>query len=123
MGFNLLWNEEDIDNASEDFSHQTARDLEKALEDKQRQIKWSKNMAQLSNRFHKIFNLDGITVAEIRFASMSAEYRALCIVITDEEVAVYHSLVPKKGSAQKRQLQLIEENSDRIEKAIRKNTL
>lgn len=121
MGFSLFWNDEDIQNASDDFSYQIARELESALEDKERQIKWSKNMSQLSTRFHKVFNLDGLTIAEVRFSSMSAEYRALCIVIPDEEVVAYHSLVPKKGSAQKRQLKLLEENADRIEESIRKS--
>ncbi|MFB6209681.1 MAG: type II toxin-antitoxin system RelE/ParE family toxin [Candidatus Nanohaloarchaea archaeon] len=123
MGFNLLWNDKDIENASEDFSYHVARELKNALKDKERQIKWSKNMTQLRKRFHDMFNLDCLTVAEIRFSSMSAEYRALCIVITDQQVVVFHSLVPKKGSAQKRQLKLIEENSERIEKSIRKNIL
>ena len=61
MGFSLFWNDEDIQNASDDFSYQIARELESALEDKERQIKWSKNMSQLSTRFHKVFNLDGLT--------------------------------------------------------------
>jgi len=68
-----------------------------------------------------MFNLNELTVVEVRFASMSAEYRALCIVVPVEGVVVYHSLVPKKGSAQKRQLKLLEENADRIEKSIRKS--
>lgn len=121
MGFNLLWNDKDIENASEDFSYHVARELENALENKERQIKWNKNMAQLRRRFQDMFNLDELTVAEIRFSSMSAEYRALCIVIPDEEVVVYHSLVPKKGSAQQRQLKLMEENAERIEESIRQN--
>ena len=123
MGFNLLWNDSDIDNASEDFSYQVARELENALKDKERQIKWRNNMAQLRKRFQDMFNLDGLTVAEIRFSSMSAEYRALCIVIPDEQVVVFHSLVPKSGSAQERQLNLIENNAESIEKSIRKNIL
>ena len=123
MGFNLLWNNKDIENASEDFSHQVARELENSLEDKERQIKWSKNMVQLRKRFQNMFNLDSLTIAEIRFSSMSAEYRALCVVIPNEQIVVFHSLVPKSGSAQKRQLNLIEKNADSIEKSIRKNIL
>lgn len=121
MGFGLLWDGEDIGNASDDFSYQVARDLESALEDKERQVKWKSNMAELRKRFQDMFNLHGLTVAEIRFSSLSAEYRALCIVIPDEELIVYHSLVPKKGSAQEKQLELIRENADRIENSIRQN--
>lgn len=121
MSFSLLWNDGDIENASEDFSYHVAQSLESALESKERQIKWSKSMNQLRKRFQSMFNLDGLTVAEVRFSSMSAEYRALCIVIPDEQVIVYHSLVPKKGSAQDRQLKLIEDNAERIENSIRKN--
>jgi phage-related protein len=121
MSFSLLWNDADIENASEDFSFHVAQNLESALESKERQIKWCKSMAQLRKRFQSMFNLDGLTVAEVRFSSMSAEYRALCIVISDEEVVVYHSLVPKKGSAQERQLKLIEDNAERIENSIRRN--
>lgn len=123
MGFGLLWNDNDIENASNDFSYQVARDLENVLEDKERQIKWSNSMVQLRKRFHDMFNLNSLTVAEIRFSSMSAEYRALCIVIPDEQVVVYHSLVPKKGSTQERQLKLIRRNASSIEKSIRTNIL
>ncbi len=121
MSFSLLWNDVDVENASEDFSYHVAQNLESALEDKERQIKWCKSMSDLRKRFQDLFNLNGLTVAEVRFSSMSAEYRALCMVVPDEEVVVYHSLVPKKGSAQKRQLKLIEENAERIENSIRKS--
>lgn len=121
MGFSLLWSDGDIENASEDFSYQVAQNLESALVNKDRQITWCKSMAQLHKRFQSMFNLDGLTVAELRFSSMSAEYRDLCIVIPDEQVAVYHPLVPKKGSVQDRQLKLIEDNAERIENSIRKN--
>lgn len=123
MGFNLLWNEEDIEDISDGFSYQVARNLEKALESKEDEIKWSKNMAQLSRRFQDMFNLNDLTVAEIRFSSMSAEYRALCIVIPEEEVVVFYDVVPKKGSYQERRLQLMRENAEEIEEAIRKNIL
>lgn len=123
MSFSLLWNDEDVENASKDFSFQVARDMEAALEDKSRQIKWCKNMSQISKRFHKVFNLDSLTVAEIRFSSMSGEYRAICVVVPEEEVVVYHSLVSKKGSEQEKQLKLLEENADVIEESIRKNIL
>ena len=121
MGFNLLWSEEDIEDASEDFSYHVARELENALEDKERQVKWSSNMAQLRKRFQDMFSLDGLTVAEVRFSSMSAEYRALCVVVPDVEVVVYYDLVPKKGSYQERRLEIMRENSDIIEESIRKN--
>lgn len=123
MGFSLLWSDEDIEDASDDFSYQTARDLEKALESKEGEVKWSKNMAQLSRRFQDMFNLNDLTVAEIRFSSMSAEYRALCVVIPDEHAVVYYDLVPKKGSYQERRLAIMRENSENIEEAIRKNIL
>jgi len=84
MGFNLLWTEERIEEASDNFSHRLADNLERALEDKARQIKWSKSMADLRNRFQDIISLNGLTVAEIRFSCMSAEYRALCVVFPEE---------------------------------------
>lgn len=122
MGFNLLWTEEDIESVSENFSYRIARDLESALEDKDRQVKWIKNMSDLRSRFQKLFSLDGLAVAELRFSSMSAEYRALCVVLPDENLVVYYDLVPKKGSYQRRALKLMRENADEIEEAIRKST-
>lgn len=121
MGFNLLWTQEHIEAVSKDFSDQIGRDLEKALKDKQRQLKCVSNMANLSSRFQDIISLDNLTVAEIRFSSMSAEYRALCIVIPDQKLVVYYDLVPKKGSYQERRLKLIRENANAIEESIRKS--
>lgn len=121
MGFNLLWTDEDVESVSENFSYRIARDLENALEDKDRQVTWIKNMSDLRNRFQKMFNLEDLTVAEIRFSSMSAEYRALCVVLSDEDLIVYYDLVPKKGSYQQRALSQMRENSSEIEEAIRKN--
>lgn len=123
MGFDLIWSKEDIEDISDGFSCQVARDLDKALESKEDEIKWIENMARLSGRFQDMFNLNGLTVAEIRFSSMSAEYRALCIVIPGEEVVVFYDVVPKKGSYQERRLQIMRENAEEIEEAIRKNIL
>jgi len=112
MGFNLIWSQEQIDKAAEDFSNQLAVNLENSLEDKQRQIKWCRSMSDLSTRVHKMFNLDGLTVAEIRFSSMSAEYRALSVVLPAEKVLFCYSTVPKGGSQQQIKLKLMRENSD-----------
>ena len=89
-------------------------DLEKALEDKGRQIKWRNSMAELRKRFQDIISLDGLTVAEMRFSSMSAEYRALCVVLPEEKVIFYYSTVPKKGSYQERELEIMRENAEEI---------
>lgn len=114
MGFSLLWNDGQIEEASEDFSYRLANNLESALEDKERQIKWCKSMADLRNRFQDIISLNGLTVAEIRFSSMSAEYRALCVVLPEEQVLFYYSTVPKKGSYQERELEIMRENAEAI---------
>lgn len=121
MGFSLLWVEEDIESVSDDISFQVARNLEDALESKESEVKWCKNMSQLSKRFQSVFNLEGLTVVEVRFSAMSAEYRALCVVIPDEEVVVYYDTVPKKGSFQERRLKVMRENSGEIKEAIRKS--
>jgi hypothetical protein len=101
MGYSLIWKDKQIDDATEDFSYRLANDLENALEDKQRQIKWKKNMAELSQRFHDVLSLNELTVAEIRFSSMSAEYRALCIVLPEKQIVVYYTTVPKKEATKK----------------------
>lgn len=121
MGFNLLWKDKDIETASDDFSYHVARELENSLEEKENQIKWCQNMADLSKRFQSMFNLEELTVAEIRFSAMSSEFRALCIVISEEETVVYYDIVPKKGSYQKRRLKIMRENSTEIKKAIQSN--
>lgn len=120
MGYNLIWTEENIQDVSETYSYQVARDLEKACESKEDEIKWIRNMAGLSRRFQDIISLNDLTVAELRFSSMSAEYRALLVVIPDENVLVYYDTVPKKGSYQEKTLELMRNNSERISKAIRK---
>ncbi len=114
MGFDLVWTDEQIDNASDDFSNHVSDRLEKSLKDKERQIRWSQNMAGLRRRFQDIISLDRLTIAEIRFSAMSAEYRALCIVLPEEEAVFYYTTVPKKGSYQKRQLEILRENSEEI---------
>ena len=120
MGFVLIWDSSQIEDAADDFSYGVARSLENALEDKERQIKWCNSMADLSRRFQDVISLSGITVAEIRFSAMSSEYRALCVVIPEEKSVFYWSLVPKKGSFQQRQLNLMEENSEEINQIVRK---
>lgn len=120
MGFVLIWNNSQIEDAADDFSYNVAESLENALEDKERQIKWSNSMADLRKRFQDIISLNGITVAEVRFSSMSLEYRALCVVVPEEETVFYWSTVPKKGSYQQRQLNLMEENSEEISQIVRR---
>lgn len=120
MGYNLIWTEENIQDVSEAYSYQVARDLEKACESKEDEIKWVRNMAGLSRRFQDMISLDDLTVAELRFSSMSAEYRALLMVIPEEKVLVYYDTVPKKGSYQEKTLELMRNNSERISEAIRK---
>ena len=115
MGFSLIWTEEQVDKVSENFSYRVSDSLASTLEDKERQVKWCRSMSDLSARVHRMFNLDSLTVAELRFSAMSAEYRALCVVLPDEETVFYYSTVPKEGSAQKRKLSLMRENSGRIE--------
>ena len=121
MGYTLIWTEEQIEAVSDDFSYHVADNLKDALDDKEDEIKWKNSMAGLSQRFQDIISFDDvdITVAELRFSAQSAEYRALCIVLPDEEVLFYYATVPKKGSAQDRQLEIIKENSEEILKSIR----
>lgn len=114
MGFGLYWFDEDIEDAECDFSSHLADDLENALLEKEGQIKWKNNVSELNRRFHNSFNLNGLHVVEIAFQSMSAEYRAICIVIPDKDAVVYFKTVPKKGSHQERALDLIRENSSEI---------
>lgn len=114
LGFSLIWTGDQIDKVAEDFSDHIADSLENTLEDKQRQIKWYRSMSDLSTRVHKIFNLNGLTVAELRFSTTSAECGALCVVISEEEVLFYYSTVPKGGNHQERELELVRENSGRI---------
>lgn len=123
MVFRLIWCEEDIEDISNNIHPKVAEDLEKALEDKKRQVSWCKGMVDLRKRFHRIFNLENLTVAEIRFSSMSGEYRAICVVITDEESVVYYETVPKKGSHQERLLNIMRGQSEKIEESIRRNVL
>lgn len=120
MGYTLIWDDTQIEDASDDFSYHVARNLEDALEEKENQIKWSNNMADLRKRFQDIISLKSLTVAEIRFSSMSSEYRALCIVVPEEQTLFYWSTVPKKGSHQQRQLELMRENSDRISQIVQR---
>jgi hypothetical protein len=121
MGFSLYWfEEEDIDDAEDDFSSKVAENLENALEEKQRQIKWKNSISGLNRRFHNSFSLDGLHIVEIAFQSSSGNYRAVCIVIPSEEAVVYFKTVPKKGSHQQRLLELIRENSDDINRFIQK---
>jgi hypothetical protein len=120
MGFVLIWSGDQIEDVADDFSYSVAQGLENALEDKERQIKWSNSMADLSKRFQDLISLDDLTVAEIRFSSMSSEYRALCVVVPEEETVFYWSLVPKKGSYQRRQLNLMEENSEKINQIVQR---
>jgi len=120
MGYNLIWTEENIQDVSETYSYQVARDLEKACKSKEDEIKWIRNMAGLSRRFQDMISLDDLTVAELRFSSMSAEYRALLVVIPEEKVLVYYDTVPKKGSYQEKTLELMRNNSERISETIRK---
>jgi len=123
MGYTLIWTDEQIEAASEDFSYHVANNLEDGLDSKEDEIKWKNSMAELSQRFQEIISFDGvdITVAELRFSAQSSEYRALCIVLPDEEVLFYYTTVPKKGSHQQRQLDIIRDNSEEILESIRKS--
>jgi len=120
MGFTLIWDDEDLENVSDDFSYHVADDLESVLQDKQDQIKWKDNIQGLAQRVHNTFTLDGLHIAEISFTSMSAEYRAVCVVLPGEQYVVHYKTVPKKGDAQDRLLRLMRENSEEIKEATQK---
>ncbi|MDY6768719.1 MAG: hypothetical protein SVW02_01275 [Candidatus Nanohaloarchaea archaeon] len=122
MGFTLLWTAEDIENAATDFSDGVADDLAEALEEKEKQIRWKDNLTELSSRFHNTFGLADLHIAEIAFTSLSAEYRAICVVFPEKQEVVYYTLVPKKGSHQDRQLEIMREKSAEIEAFIRKKS-
>lgn len=120
MGFVVIWSDEQIEDVSDDFSFHVAKSLEKSLVEKERQLKWVNSMADLRKRFQDIISLNELTVAEIRFSSMSSEYRALCVVVPEEETLFYWTTVPKKGSYQQRQLEMMRDNSDRINQIVQK---
>lgn len=116
----LIWSDEQIEDVSDDFSFHVAKSLEKSLLEKERQLKWVNSMAGLRKRFQDIISLNDLTVAEIRFSSMSSEYRALCVVVPEEETLFYWTAVPKKGSYQQRQLEMMRDNSGKINQVVRK---
>lgn len=121
MVFELFWfEEEDIEDARKDFSSNVANGLEKALRSKAKQLRWKKSLNELNQRFHNVFSLNGLHIAEIDFSSVSGSYRAICVVLPDEKKVIYFKTVPKKGSHQKRVLELIEENSEDIREFIRR---
>lgn len=119
MVYGLYWFESDIEDAEDDFSSHLADDLESALEEKERQIKWKNNINELNKRFHNSFNLNGLRIVEIAFESMSGDFRAICVVLSEKNAVIYYTTVPKKGSFQRRQLEIIREKSDEIEEFIR----
>lgn len=119
MVYGLYWFESDIEDAEDDFSSHLADDLESALEEKERQIKWKNNINELNKRFHNSFNLNGLHIVEIAFESMSGDFRAICVVLSEKNAVIYYTTVPKKGSFQRRQLEIIREKSDEIEEFIR----
>ena len=120
MGYDLVWIEEDLEDAANEYNYRLANDLEKALKEKQKQIKWKKNRAELSQRFHNMFGLGDLTLAEIWFESQSQTFRALCPVI--EKAVFYYQTVPKSGSSQKRALKLMKKNSSEIKNHFQKRT-
>lgn len=120
MGYELVWREENIDNVAEKYNASLARSLEKALEDKERQLKWVDDVQGLRKRFHNFFNLEGLPVAEIRFTCQGGEYRALCIVISEKKAVIYYTTVPKKGSAQQRRLDIMRDRSTEILNLVRR---
>lgn len=110
--------DEHIEKVSEDFSYRVAKDLESTIEDKHSQVKWKDDINGLSRRFHNMFKLGELHIAEISFSSMSGDYRAICVVIPDGKYVVYYTTVPKNGSSQERTLKLMEKNSEEIKKSI-----
>ena len=114
MGYDLIWLEDDIDNAEKDYSHQLSQDLKEALNKKQNQIKWKNNPSELAQRFHNTFKLGDLNIAEIWFESQSGVFRAICPVMHQHRIVFYHTTVPKKGSHQERILKLMKENSSEL---------
>lgn len=120
MGYALVWARENIDNVAENYNTSVSQSLEKTLKDKERQLSWVERTSALKKRFHNIFKLDGLLVAEVCFTCQGGEYRALCIVIPEKKSVIYYTTVPKKGSLQQRRLDIMRDRSNEILNLVRR---
>ncbi len=120
MGFELVWDDADIENAANDFDDAVAEALERALSSKKTEIQWKTTLSGLSKRIHNMFGVGELQIAEIAFSVNAAEYRALCIVVHEKPALVYYTTVPKAGSLQKRKIATIRDNSPEIQEFIRR---
>lgn len=119
MSYSIYWTEEDLQEASDIYNCGVSERLEEALEEKQRQVKWYDEISRVVKRFHNVFGINGLDVAEISFSFESREFRALCIIVKSEEAVVYFDLVDKGGSNQRRKLEDMKDRQDEISRVIR----
>ncbi|MDY6768790.1 MAG: hypothetical protein SVW02_01645 [Candidatus Nanohaloarchaea archaeon] len=121
MGYEIHWTEEQIDAAASEYSkvHGLRDALKTALKDKAKKVKWARTPADLPPRFHRVFSLNNLTVAEIKFNIHGKEFRAICVVLHDIETIVFEMLVDKETENQARKLALMRKRAEDIEAAIR----
>lgn len=117
MPYHLHWTGQQMEEASADYRPAVAERLRDVLEDKERQLRSVQNPADLGRRFHNMFTLAGLKVAEIRFSVHGQEFRAICVVLHDIQTVVYHTLTDKGN--QEQTLAEIRNAADKIESAIR----
>jgi mRNA-degrading endonuclease HigB of HigAB toxin-antitoxin module len=119
MGYSLYWTDEQVEKVANRYGFKVAQGLENALNNKQNQVKWLNQPSELPRRFHNMFALENLKIAEISFNVQGKEFRAICVVIHDLDAIVYHTTVDKETGNQDRRLAIMRKNSEEIEESIR----
>lgn len=117
MGYELFWTEEQLDAVAEDYSQAVADHLRAVLASKDDQLLTVTNPADLPQRFHNMFTLGDLKVAEIAFNIHGREFRAVCVVLHDLRIVAFYAVTDKAG--QEKRLRKMRHQAAAIETAVR----
>ncbi len=117
MGYALRWTEAHIRDVESDYSCAVAEQLQEVMEEKARQVQWVQTPADLPSRFHNVFTLEDLKVAEIAFNVHGREFRAIFVVLHDLRIAAFYAVVDKAN--QEKRLQQMRRDATAIETAVR----
>ncbi|MFU1780256.1 hypothetical protein ACM16X_02620 [Haloarcula japonica] len=96
-GFDMVFTEEHEDQVRNKHGEQVLKSLKKKLDRKRREVSWKKNKHELRRRLHKI--VAGDDFAEMSFKAKRRQYRAVFVILEDEQVLVFVSAVEKQDES------------------------
>jgi hypothetical protein len=114
MTYEIVYEEEQIQEVEKEFNKRVKSSLKKSIEEKNNQIEHKQTDESLKQRFHRDINCGHFTALEMEFKAASNNFRAIILLFDNYETLPYYACLGKNVSGQDEFIQLLKDNSEKI---------